>query len=90
MSVCNICNVELTEFNKVERRRRCKECHKTIKLNEKKQWLEKNPNKQNEYNKRNLIKRQQRILCACGCNIQIRDVKRHETSKRHIENLKPV
>ena len=85
MSSCNVCAILLTPENKVKNRRRCKECHKKIKKELNDKWYEKNPEKKVEYHQRYLVKRQVRIICECGQPVQVRDIKRHQQSKYHIE-----
>jgi hypothetical protein len=50
-------------------------------INEKcKQYYENNKNEINE-------KRKEKIICECGCEIRKNDLKRHEKSKKHINNI---
>ena len=90
MSICNICSVELTpkNKNKVARRNRCKDCHFNISKENNIKWRAKNPEKQKEYDKKSLIKKQIESVCDCGCRIQSRSLERHQTSKKHVKYKK--
>ena len=88
--LCNICSIELNPVNKYPKRRRCKECQKQIKRDNDIKWREQNPDKQKEYDKKSLIKKQVETICECGCRFQIRQLKRHQKSQKHINFFRQV
>ena len=56
--------------------------NKDIELDRTKKWREQNPDKVLEYNKRELIKQKERVIChICGAGSTKHNLNRHKQSK---------
>ena len=67
-----------------------KECLKKYRYNYKsnKEYRDKLLEKHRQYYENNKDKRNEKVKCECGCSITKRSIKRHQTSKKHINLIK--
>ena len=62
--------------------------NKETELERTKQWREQNPDKVKEYNKRELIKQAEQVICdICGAGSTKHHLNRHKQSKKCIEHI---
>ena len=63
--------------------------NKESELERKQQWRKLNPDKVLEYNRRELIKQKERVICdVCGAGSTKHNLNRHKQSKTCIEHIK--
>ena len=69
-----------------EKNKEYRESHKT-KIQE---YREFNKPKMQEYHKNNKAKINARIKCECGCDVIKRNLKRHQSTKKHLDIIKNI